>query len=279
MIYLTRLEHFNAAHKLYNPGWSKEKNEAVFGPCANENWHGHNFELYVTIKGEINEDTGFLMDAKNLKKLINEQVIEKVDHKNLNTDVDFLKEKMCSTENLATGIWQQLEPHLPKHVKLHCIKLYETPRIYVEYFGDQNDNFYMNNKVAVYRKEHFNAAHRLFNPAWSEEKNNDVFGKCNNPNYHGHNYELIVKVTGEPQKETGYVIDLKVLSDIIKKEVLKKFDHRNLNLDLPEFKDINPTAENIAVLIYNLLRAKIDEQLELQVRLYETDRNYVEYPA
>ncbi len=136
MVYLTRLEHFNAAHKLANPNWSREKNEEVFGLCANENWHGHNFDLYVTIKGEVDADTGFLMDVKKLKALIKEHVINKVDHKNLNLDVDFLKGKMCSTENLAVGIWQQLQPHLPAQVTLHCIKLYETARIYVEYFGD-----------------------------------------------------------------------------------------------------------------------------------------------
>lgn len=136
MVYLTRLEHFNAAHKLYNPGWSKEKNEEVFGMCANENWHGHNFDLFVTIKGTPDPDTGFLMDVKKLSKLVQEYVIKKVDHKNLNLDVDFLKGKMCSTENLAVGIWNQLADKLPDTVKLHCIKLYETQRIYVEYFGE-----------------------------------------------------------------------------------------------------------------------------------------------
>ena len=135
MIYLTRAEHFNAAHKLYNPQWDKEKNEAVFGKCANENWHGHNYELFVTIKGEIDNDTGFLYDAKKLSLLIKEKVLDKLDHKNLNVEVGFLKGKMCSTENLAKGIWEQLQPFLPPHVLLHCIKLYETERIYVEYFG------------------------------------------------------------------------------------------------------------------------------------------------
>jgi len=137
----------------------------------------------------------------------------------------------------------------------------------------------MPEKVAVYRKEHFNAAHRLHNPAWSEEVNDRVFGKCNNPNYHGHNYNLTVKVVGEPNPETGYVVDLKTLSDIINDTVLVKFDHKNLNLDVPEFKHLNPTAENIAIVIYNLLRPKIDEKLYIQVRLYETDRNFVEYPV
>jgi 6-pyruvoyltetrahydropterin/6-carboxytetrahydropterin synthase len=135
MVYLTRLEHFNAAHKLYNPLWSKEKNEELFGVCANENWHGHNFNLYVTIRGQINPETGFLFDVKKLSKIIKEHVIEKLDHKNLNVDVDFLSGKMCSTEVLAMEIWKQLQPHLPLHVNLHCIKLYETERIYVEYFG------------------------------------------------------------------------------------------------------------------------------------------------
>lgn len=136
MVYLTRLEHFNAAHKLYNPSWSREKNETVFGECANENWHGHNFELYVTVKGIPDEGTGFIMDAKKLSNLIQQRVTEKLDHKNLNLDVDFLQGKMCSTENLVIEIWKQLQPHLPLNVKLHSLKLYETPRIYVEYFGE-----------------------------------------------------------------------------------------------------------------------------------------------
>ena len=135
MVYLTRVEHFNAAHKLYNPRWSREQNEVVFGKCANENWHGHNYELYVTVKGEADPDTGFLMDVKTLSGIVHTRVLEQVDHKNLNLDVPFMKDKMCSTENLAKGIWEQLAPHMPRGVRLHAVKLYETPRIYVEYFG------------------------------------------------------------------------------------------------------------------------------------------------
>lgn len=134
-------------------------------------------------------------------------------------------------------------------------------------------------KVAVFRKEHFNAAHRLHNPNWSDEKNEEIFGKCNNKYYHGHNYEIIVKVSGEPDPDTGYVYDMKVLSDLIKANVSNKFDHKNLNLDVPEFKNLNPTAENIVVVIYNILRDKIEPKLDLKVTLYETERNYVEYPA
>lgn len=137
----------------------------------------------------------------------------------------------------------------------------------------------MNNKVAVYRKEHFNAAHRLNNPSWTPEKNAEVFGKCNYANYHGHNYELIIKVVGVPDPATGYVIDLKILSDIIKENVLDKFDHKNLNLDTAEFKNLNPTAENIAIITFNLLRSKLPAELGLQVRLFETERNFVEYPV
>jgi 6-pyruvoyltetrahydropterin/6-carboxytetrahydropterin synthase len=137
----------------------------------------------------------------------------------------------------------------------------------------------MSRKVAVFRKEHFNAAHRLYNPAWDMAKNDAVFGKCNNPNFHGHNYELVVKVVGEPDPETGYVMDLKILSDLIRDEVLEHFDHRNLNLDTPFFKDRNPTAENICIVIYELLRAKIEPRFDLQIRLYETERNFVEYPV
>jgi 6-pyruvoyltetrahydropterin/6-carboxytetrahydropterin synthase len=136
MVYLTRQEHFNAAHKLYNPNWTKERNEAVFGVCANANWHGHNYDLFVTIKGIPDADTGFLFDVKVLSKIIKLHVIDQLDHKNLNMDVPFMKDKMCSTENLAMAIWQQIHPHLPASVSLHCVKLYETARIYVEYFGD-----------------------------------------------------------------------------------------------------------------------------------------------
>ena len=134
-------------------------------------------------------------------------------------------------------------------------------------------------KISVFRKEHFNAAHRLHNPAWSEEKNKAFFGKCNNPSYHGHNYDLVVKVTGVPDKESGYLIDLKYLSELIEKNILSRFDHKNLNLDTKEFASLNPTAENISIVIYDILREKIDSKLDLHIRLYETERNFVEYPS
>ncbi len=137
----------------------------------------------------------------------------------------------------------------------------------------------MSKKVAVFRKESFNAAHRLNNPDWTDEKNQEIFGKCNLPHYHGHNYELIVKIAGKPDKKTGYVMDMKVLSDLINKEITERFDHKNLNLDTKEFKNLNPTAENIAVIIYDLLRPHIDKKKDLQIRLYETPRNFVEYPV
>jgi 6-pyruvoyltetrahydropterin/6-carboxytetrahydropterin synthase len=134
-------------------------------------------------------------------------------------------------------------------------------------------------KLKVTRREHFNAAHRLYNASWTDEKNAAVFGKCNNPNFHGHNYELFVSVIGEPDPETGYVCDLKVLSDLIREHVIQKFDHRNLNLDTDYFKTLNPTAENIAIVIWNILRDKIDPSLDLKITLYETERNFVEYPS
>lgn len=137
----------------------------------------------------------------------------------------------------------------------------------------------MNNKVAVFRKEHFNAAHRLFNPAWDVAKNIAVFGKCANPNFHGHNYDLIVKITGEVDQDTGYVMDMKLLSDLIKEEVIDVFDHKNLNEDVAYFKNLIPTAENICITIFNLLRNKIDVSFDLHIRLYETERNFVEYPV
>ncbi|HEV7231901.1 MAG TPA: 6-carboxytetrahydropterin synthase [Bacteroidia bacterium] len=136
MIYITRKEHFNAAHKLFNPGWTDEKNMEVFGKCANPNWHGHNYYLYVTVKGEVNPDTGYTVNLKELSTLIRMEVTDKLDHKNLNLDVDFMKNRMPTTENVAIAIWEQIADQV-KHMggELHCVKLYETDNNYVEYFG------------------------------------------------------------------------------------------------------------------------------------------------
>lgn len=134
-------------------------------------------------------------------------------------------------------------------------------------------------KAAVYRKEHFNATHRLHNPNWSDEKNEKVFGLCNNPNYHGHNYDLVLKVVGEIDPETGYVVDAKILKDLIKKHASEKYDHKNLFLDVDDFKDLNPTAENIAKVIYENIKKELHSSLQIQIRLYETERNFVEYPS
>ncbi len=138
MLYISRKEHFNAAHKLYNPAWTKERNIEVFGPCANDNWHGHNFDLIVTVKGEPDPETGFVVDLKRLSTLIRKEVVDKLDHKNINLDVDFMQGKLASCENLIVEIWKILDAKLPsitKYGKLHSLRLYETPRNYVEYFG------------------------------------------------------------------------------------------------------------------------------------------------
>ncbi len=137
----------------------------------------------------------------------------------------------------------------------------------------------MGKRVSVFRREHFNAAHRLYNPGWDDATNERVFDKCALPNYHGHNYELEVKVTGEVDEKTGYVMDTKALSDLVRREVHQRFDHKNLNLDTKEFKNLNPTTENIVIVIYELLRPFIDLKMDLHIRLYETPRNYAEYPA
>ena len=138
MVYITRIEHFNAAHRLFNPLWTREKNEEVFGKCANENWHGHNFELYVTIKGDPNPDTGFVYDVKKLSIIVKEHVIDKLDHKNVNLDVDFMKDIMPSTEMLAKAIWNEINDEINKDgCQLHCVKLFETENNFVEYYGNQ----------------------------------------------------------------------------------------------------------------------------------------------
>jgi len=139
MIFITRKERFNAAHKLFKENWTNEKNLEVFGKCSNPNWHGHNYDLFVTVKGKINPETGFVIDLKFLSTLIKERVIDKIDHKNINLDVDFMKDRMASTEVLAEAIWEQLEPAIKgQGCALHCIKLFETENNYVEYFGSEN---------------------------------------------------------------------------------------------------------------------------------------------
>lgn len=137
----------------------------------------------------------------------------------------------------------------------------------------------VNMRISAYRKAHFNAAHRLHNHKWSDEKNAEVFGKCNNPNYHGHNYELEVRLSGEVDPDTGYLYDLGILSDIIKEKIEKRYDHKNLNIEVPEFKETIPTAENICYEIYKILRECIEDKYDIGVKLWETPRNYVEYPA
>lgn len=137
MIYITRRERFNAAHRLFREDFSDEENLEVFGKCSNPNWHGHNYELFVTVKGEINKQTGFLVNLKMLSKIVKEQVISKLDHKNINLEVDFMKDKLASTENLAVGIWQQIETHIKNlDAELHCVKVTESENNFVEYFGD-----------------------------------------------------------------------------------------------------------------------------------------------
>jgi len=139
IVFVSRKEHFNAAHKLSNPAWTDEKNKEVFGPCANENWHGHNYDLIVTVAGEVDPDTGFVVDLKNLSTLVRKEITNKVDHKNLNLDVDFMKDKLASTENLVIEFWKILEPKISsisRYGKLYSLKLYETPLNYVEFKGD-----------------------------------------------------------------------------------------------------------------------------------------------
>lgn len=136
MIYITRKEHFNAAHRLYRPDWTEAQNMEVFGKCSNPNWHGHNYELYITLKGEINPETGFLVNLKDLSLVIKEEIIDKMDHKNINIEVDFMQGIIASTENIAIAIWNQLKPHINKlGAQLHCVKLCETEKNFVEYFG------------------------------------------------------------------------------------------------------------------------------------------------
>jgi 6-pyruvoyltetrahydropterin/6-carboxytetrahydropterin synthase len=266
MLYLSRKLYFSAMHSYRIDDWSEAKNKNVFGPCSNENGHGHDYTLEVMVKGKLNRKSGIVVNITDIDRVVKSFVQEKLDGKFLNKENEYFIKNIPTTENIVTYIWNCLDGQID-HCQLHKIRLYENDFLYSEKEASS--------MVRLTRKYHFCTAHRLHSEHLSNEENIALFGKCNNPYGHGHNYYLEVTVSGAPDPITGMITNIADLDQIVDKEISEKFDHKHLNLDTEEFKDLNPTSENVAVVIWDLLSRKLPNLFK--IGLYETEKNYFEY--
>ena len=273
MHYLTRLVEFEASHRYWNPEFSERENHRIFGKCVSPYGHGHNYALRVTLSGQVDHRTGMVINIKELDRILKE-VSTEFDHKFINLDHSAFSIHIPTTENLAVYIRDRIEEKLFSQnglYRLFRVTLYEEPTLYADVFGGEGRNM-----ASLTKTFGFSAAHRLHSIALSEEENQAVFGKCNNPHGHGHNYELEVTVQGEIDPRTGMIFDLGQLMQIVDEEVIDRFDHKHLNQDTAEFRSLNPTGENIVKIIWDLLNPKLSGHLT-KIGLWETPKNFFEY--
>lgn len=266
VVYATRRFEFSAAHRYWRNDWSKEQNERVFGKCTNPYGHGHNYTLDVTVAGSVDPVTGMIMNMTELKALVNE-VLGEFDHRHLNDDTPYFKEQIPTTENIVRVLWRLIIPRLPQGVALGRLRLYEMNDLWAEYDGSAEANFS--------RSYVFSAAHRLHAPTLSDRENQEIYGKCNNPNGHGHNYTLEVTVRGSVDAATGMVIDLVAMDQIVR-DMLDQLDHRHLDREIAWFFDHTSTAEHIVVYLWEELAPRFAGQL-VHLKLWETNKNVFEY--
>jgi 6-pyruvoyltetrahydropterin/6-carboxytetrahydropterin synthase len=267
IVRLTRTARFSAGHRYYVPEWSEEENLRRFGACARPHGHGHDYVVEATAEGELDVPVGMVVNITEVKAALLE-ILEPLDGRFLDRRHPLFAERIPTTENLARLIWEGLEARLTGCAPAN-VRVYESPSLWSDYRGE-------NSTVYLTRRYEFSAAHRLNSEALSEEENRRIFGKCNHPGGHGHNYGLEVTVRGAVDPVTGMTADLARLDEIVRRRVVDRMDHRHLNYDLPEFAHLNPTSENLAVVIWNALRPEIGDALE-KVGVRETDRNYFEY--
>lgn len=263
----TRKFTFSAAHRYWLPQWSPERNAAVFGKCTSPYGHGHNYTLFVSVAGPVDPVTGMVMNVVDLKQLVN-AVLEGFDHKHLNEDTPYFRDQLPTTENIVRVLWELIAPQVPAGVRLAHLKLYETDDLFAEYAGGA--------EAAFSRQYEFSAAHRLHAPHLSDAANLALYGKCNNPNGHGHNYRLEVTVCGPVDATTGMVIDMVAL-DAAVHTVLEDFDHKHLDREVPEFATRASTAEHIIVALWQRLQTLLGARLS-HLRLWETPNNVFDYP-
>lgn len=271
---LTRKASFSAAHHYRLPGLPPEEAFALFGDASRTAAHGHNYEIEATVRGEIDPATGMVMNIKELKNLLQARVVSLVDNRLLNDEVDAFRSRPPTLEEIARWAWSRLAPAIPVGA-LHRVRVAESHRLHLDYEGPAK----LRKEAAMYLTcvYDFSASHRLHSDVLSDEENRLVFGKCNNPNGHGHNYVVELTVTGTLDARTGTIANLSEIDALIGVEVVDAFDHKNLNLDVPDFQSVNPTAENIARAIWRRLEGRLSRGRLHKIRLVETARNAVEY--
>jgi 6-pyruvoyltetrahydropterin/6-carboxytetrahydropterin synthase len=268
---LTKRLEFSASHRYHNPAWSDERNRKVFGRCNNLHGHGHNYLLEVTIEGAVDDDTGMVVNLYDVKQVL-QAVIEEFDHKDLHLDTPVFRSRIPTTENLSVVLWDRIAAKADGF-QLSRIRLFEEEDLYVDYEGRHLGDA---PEVALTRRYQFSAAHRLHSPVLSEEENRKVFGKCNNPNGHGHNYTVEVTIRGSVSPETGMVTGLDHLDRVVNERVIQRFDHQHLNYD-KAFAETVTTGENLVLLLWELLEKAIPEGVLDRIGLVETRDNYFEY--
>lgn len=266
MVSVTRRFEFSASHRYWRDDWTRKENERIFGKCTSPYGHGHNYTLEVTVKGQADPITGMVMNITDLKALVGE-ILEQFDHKHLNEDTPYFKDRIPTTENIVRVLWRLLAPKVPAGAVLARLRLYEMSDLWAEYEGAEEASFS--------RSYVFSAAHRLHAPQLSDTENRAIYGKCNNPNGHGHNYTLEVTVRGPVDEATGMVIDL-VAMDRLVHGVIDRLDHRHLDKEIAAFATRTSTAENIAVFLWDELRPRFEGRLE-HIKLWETKNNVFEY--
>ncbi len=270
-VLLTKRIEFCASHRYHQPTWSEGKNQAVFGRANNFHGHGHNYLLEVSVGGSVNLLTGMVINLYDLKSTL-EVVLAEFDHRDLDKDTGYFTKTIATPENLALVLGEKIAEHL-QGANLKRVRLFEDDDLYVDYHYTTEANM---KPVCLTRRYRFSAAHRLHTDKLSPEENKTIFGKCNNPNGHGHNYTLEVTLQGEPRQDTGTIYDLQLLDEVVNDTVVKRFDHQHINYD-PAFRNITTTGENLVVLVWELLIKKIPTKTLYKVAIIETRDNYFEY--
>ncbi|WP_089738886.1 6-carboxytetrahydropterin synthase [Gracilibacillus ureilyticus] len=266
MLYISRRIDFSAMHRYRVDSWTEEKNRQVFGPCSNRNGHGHDYKLEVMVKGKLNNHTGMVVNTGDIKLAVGNLIDKELDGKFLNEEHPYFKQNIPTAENIVAYLWEAISQVL-ENCSLNRLKLYENHYLFSE--KEEGD------MVTFTRRYHFSSAHRLHSDQLSDKENERIFGKCNNPYGHGHNYYLDVAVKGIPDNITGMVINMADLDEIVEKIVLEEFDHKHLNLDTAVFKGLNPTSEVMAKVVYDMLKPYIPKLYRIGV--WETEKNYFEY--
>jgi 6-pyruvoyltetrahydropterin/6-carboxytetrahydropterin synthase len=267
IVALTRQARFSAGHRYYRPDWNEAENRERFGDNALPFGHGHDYVVEATVEGELNVPVGMVINITELKAALL-KTLEPLDGQFLDYRHSLFENRIPTTENLSKVIWDGLLPQL-QGCRLTQVRVYESSSLWSDYYGRDE-------AVELTRKYEFSAAHRLHSPALSDEDNREIFGKCNHLYGHGHNYEVDVTVSGPIHPETGMVADLARLDRVVHERVVDRMDHRHLNHEIPEFEGVNPTSENLAVVVWNLLKPELGDAL-VKVGIQETERNYFEY--